>query len=473
MNKTLLITSLWGILTLSIFYSCRTDSVATEQTQQVSEKIEAFERFEKANNIIQPKASSKNDASSEKYVSYTAPFAEIITNFLEKHSDYRERLEKEVGKIRLDVSSTTFGEGAKGVLFPVTDKNGKVIGSWAGIVNEERDYVKFYYLNNSSQEVTSIKNAFQSYYDRKTGKLASFAIASKNNIIPVAKKDVTEIEEVVITVTKPDTNIDLPWWWYDSGWTNPNPNPDGPGTGMDGGPGVHGGGTNGNDNNQQQDPCSKAKAASEKATNDYKNPAVQDAKKAVQDGYNSDPTGNKSEYTTMINEEGGKLEKGTTYGGYNSSNVQGGVISTTVADIHNHNDEFPPSPGDVYGVMKAFNYYQKFRTRYVYTQGGEEYAIVVTDSAALQNFYQTFPPNVIQGETRIYTNFPGNLFNEWAEIVQQYGNNLLGNEIALAQILNKYNAGVAVTKKDKTTGDFKKLNVTENSDGKKTITNCN
>ncbi|MCT4327466.1 hypothetical protein [Elizabethkingia anophelis] len=473
MNKTLLITSLWGILTLSIFYSCRTDSVATEQTQQVSEKIEAFERFEKANNIIQPKASSKNNASSEKYVSYTAPFAEIITNFLEKHSDYRERLEKEVGKIRLDVSSTTFGEGAKGVLFPVTDKNGKVIGSWAGIVNEERDYVKFYYLNNSSQEVTSIKNAFQSYYDRKTGKLASFAIASKNNIIPVAKKDVTEIEEVVITVTKPDTNIDLPWWWYDSGWTNPNPNPDGPGTGMDGGPGVHGGGTNGNDNNQQQDPCSKAKAPAEKATNDYKNPAVQDAKKAVQDGYNSDPTGNKSEYTTMINEEGGKLEKGTTYGGYNSSNVQGGVISTTVADIHNHNDEFPPSLGDVYGVMKAFNYYQKFRTRYVYTQGGEEYAIVVTDPAALQNFYQTFPPNVTQGETRIYTNFPGNLFNEWAEIVQQYGNNLLGNEIALAQILNKYNAGVAVTKKDKTTGDFKKLNVTENSDGKKTITNCN
>ncbi|PSD43781.1 hypothetical protein C7E23_12930 [Elizabethkingia anophelis] len=99
--------------------------------------------------------------------------------------------------------------------------------------------------------------------------------------------------------------------------------------------------------------------------------------------------------------------------------------------------------------MKAFNYYQKFRTRYVYTQGGEEYAIVVTDPAALQNFYQTFPPNVTQGETRIYTNFPGNLFNEWAEIVQQYGNNLLGNEIALAQILNKYNAGVAVTKKDK------------------------
>ena len=29
----------------------------------------------------------------------------------------------------------------------------------------------------------------------------------------------------------------------------------------------------------------------------------------MQDGYNSDPTGNKSEYTTMINEEGGKLEK--------------------------------------------------------------------------------------------------------------------------------------------------------------------
>lgn len=264
MKKHLFYPALWGILTLSIFYSCRTDSVATEQTQQVSEKITAFERFEKANNI-QPKASSKNDASSEKYVSYAAPFSEVIINFLEKHSDYRERLEKEIGRIRLDVCSTTFGEGAKGVLFPVTDKDGKVIGAWGGIVNEERDYVKFYYLNNSSQEVASIKNAFQSYYDRNTGKIASLATASKNTSLnPIAKK-ATDIEEVVITVYRPLTYYDLPSWWHDSGWTDPTKNPGpGPGTTMEGGPGTHGGGTNGTENNnQQKDPCSGMKTQRE------------------------------------------------------------------------------------------------------------------------------------------------------------------------------------------------------------------
>ncbi|AJW65255.1 hypothetical protein VO54_03830 [Elizabethkingia miricola] len=309
MKKYLFYPALWGILTLSIFYSCRTDSVATEQTQQVNEKIGAFERFEKANNIIQPKASSKNNASSEKYVSYAAPFSEVITNFLKKHSDYRERLEKEVGKIRLDVSSTTFGEGAKGVLFPVTDKNGKVIGAWAGIVNEERDYVKFYYLNNSSQEVASIKNAFQSYYDRNKGKLASLATASKSTSLnPIAKKDVTEIEEVVITVTKPDTNIDLPWWWYDSGWTNPNPNPDGPGTGMEGGPGVHGGGTNGTENNNQQDDsCAKLKA--QQNSEEYKkrvDALEKKLKETHENGYIQDKDGNYSELTQRGESESSK-----------------------------------------------------------------------------------------------------------------------------------------------------------------------
>ncbi|AJW62893.1 hypothetical protein VO54_01416 [Elizabethkingia miricola] len=285
MKKNLLNASLWGILTLSTLFSCRTDSVATEQTDQAKEKITAFERFEKDNNIIQLKASNKNDVSSEKYISYAAPFSEIITNFLEKHSDYRERLEKEIGRIRLEVSSTTFGEGAKGVLFPVTDKNGKVIGALGGIVNEERDYVKFYYLNNSSQEVTSIKNAFQSYYDRNTGSLSQLAIASKNsNINPVAKKDVTEIEEVVITVYKPLNYYDLPSWWHDAGWTNPNPGP-GPGTTMDGGPGTHsGGGSNENNKDQQQDSCSKAKT---RANSEKGRAAIKDLeRKAKQPGSN-------------------------------------------------------------------------------------------------------------------------------------------------------------------------------------------
>lgn len=167
MTKNLLKASLWGIMTLSLFYSCRTDSVATEQTAQVKEKIVAFERFEKENNIIKPIASNDQGTSSAKYVSYAYPFAQIIYNFLQNHPDYAKKVENEAGTIRLDVVSQTFGDAKKSVIFPVTDNEGKVVAAWAGVVNENRDYVDFYYLNGNSDNVTTIKTTFQNYYDQK------------------------------------------------------------------------------------------------------------------------------------------------------------------------------------------------------------------------------------------------------------------------------------------------------------------
>lgn len=464
MKKHLFYPALWGILTLSIFYSCRTDSVATEQTQQVNEKIAAFERFEKANNIIQPKASSKNNASSEKYVSYAAPFSEIITNFLEKHSDYRERLEKEIGKIRLDVSSTTFGEGAKGVLFPVTDKNGKVIGAWAGMVNEERDYVKFYYLNNSSQEVASIKNAFQSYYDRNKGKLASLATASKSTSLnPIAKKDVTEIEEVVITVTKPDTNIDLPWWWYDSGWTNPNPNPDGPGTGMDGGPGVHGGGTNGTENNnQQKDPCSSMKAQAgdakfqEKISNiDNDKVLGYDHEMGYAAGYPPKGTGiTDTQYPPMDNKPGTtsvKLPDGNSYYGF--------------AHTHNNfdkNGDAPIkifSPGDIATFLTSC-----VRNADENGSMGDAFAMVITSQG---NYILKYSGDGNYG-------IGPNQIQNWKTSYEKIFNSLTIDELSDQKIIEKTFAqflkdivkvdGLEVYQSDKKTGTTSKIN----ADGTKT-----
>ncbi|WP_407500541.1 hypothetical protein [Elizabethkingia anophelis] len=215
MTKNLLKASLWGIMTLSLFYSCRTDSVTTEQTALVKEKIAAFERFEKENNIIKPIASNDQGTSSAKYVSYAYPFAQIIYNFLQNHPDYAKKVANEAGTIRLDVVSQTFGDAKKAVIFPVTNNEGKVVGAWAGIVNENRDYVDFYYLNGNSDNVTTIKTAFQNYYDQKKKKqLTSIATASIKGINPVALAPtpppvvpVQTIQEVVITVPPPDLTI--------------------------------------------------------------------------------------------------------------------------------------------------------------------------------------------------------------------------------------------------------------------------
>ncbi|MDV3927729.1 hypothetical protein CMT52_08920 [Elizabethkingia anophelis] len=251
MKRTILRTSLWGILTLTLFYSCRTDSATTEQTIASKEKIAAFERFEKENNIIKPIASNNQNTSSAKYVSYSYPFAQIIYNFLQNHPDYAKKVENEAGTIRLDVVSQTFGYAEKSVIFPVTNNEGKVVGIWAGVINEERDYVNFYSLNQNTQGASTIITAFQNYYDQKERRLTKNAIASIKGLNPIAKgqeppKDppVKAIEEVVITVPAPVRDIVIP-----SGPTSVNYG-NTLGGGMSGGSTTHGGGGNGTPSNQ-------------------------------------------------------------------------------------------------------------------------------------------------------------------------------------------------------------------------------
>ncbi|AQX12855.1 hypothetical protein BAX94_00490 [Elizabethkingia meningoseptica] len=246
MIKKLFKASLWGVLTLSLFYSCRTDSVTTEQTITSKEKIAAFERFESENNIIKPIASNDRNISSAKYVSYAYPFAQVIYNFLQNHPDYAKKVENEAGTIRLDVVSQTFGQNKKSVIFPVVNNQGEVVGAWAGILNENRDYVSFYYLDNSSsQNVAATKAAFQAYYDKKYGKITNQATASVKGINPIAlaplpppKVPVQTIQEVVINVPAPDLTVSSSWLTGAGGVNYGNTL----GGGMSGGPTTHGGG---------------------------------------------------------------------------------------------------------------------------------------------------------------------------------------------------------------------------------------
>ena len=246
MKITILRASLWGVLTLSLFYSCRTDSATTEQAIASKEKIAAFERFEKENNIIKPIASNNQSVSPSKYISYAYPFALTIYNFLQTHPDYTKKVENEAGTIRLDVVSQTFGNTEKSVIFPVTDNEGRVVGIWVGVINEERDYVNFYSFNQNTQGVSSIITAFQNFYNQKEKKAAKLAIASIKSLNPIAKgqeppKDppVKAIEEVVITVPAPERDIVIP-----SGPTSVNYG-NTLGGGMSGGSTTHGGGGGG------------------------------------------------------------------------------------------------------------------------------------------------------------------------------------------------------------------------------------
>ncbi|WP_407508823.1 hypothetical protein [Elizabethkingia anophelis] len=269
MKKHLFYPALWGILTLSLFYSCRTDSATTEQTVASKEKIAAFERFEKQNNIVQPIAGANQTTTPQKYISYAKPFAEIITNFMQNHPDYAKWMDESVGVIRLDVASQTFGDDKKAIIFPVTDESGKVTGAWYGIINEERSYVNFSYMNDNSAELADIKKAFQNYYDKKTGSLSSRAVASiSKHINPVALKNGNEqkpidIEEVVITKKNPTTPPPDQWVpkYPDEPSGGGGAGSSGPGTGMSGGSSTHG-----TTPDPGKDPCSSMKDQREDET---------------------------------------------------------------------------------------------------------------------------------------------------------------------------------------------------------------
>ncbi|MDQ8748663.1 hypothetical protein [Elizabethkingia miricola] len=313
MKKNLFYPALWGILTLSIFYSCRTDSVTTEQTVASKEKIAAFERFEKQNNIVQPIAGANQTTTPQKYISYAKPFAEIISNFIQNHPDYAKWMDKSVGVIRLDVASQTFGEGKKAIIFPVTDENGKVTGAWYGIINEERSYVNFSYMNDNSLELADIKKTFQNYYDKKVGSLSSRAIASTSKLInPVALKNGNEqkpidIEEVVITKKNPTTPPPDQWVpkYPDEPSGGGGAGSSGPGTGMSGGSGTHAGPNN--EPPKTDDSCSKLKALQN--TEEYKkriDALEKKLKETNENGYIQDKYGNYSELTQRSESENSK-----------------------------------------------------------------------------------------------------------------------------------------------------------------------
>lgn len=91
------------------------------------------------------------------------------------------------------------------------------------------------------------------------------------------------------------------------------------------------------------------------------------------------------------------------------------------------------------------------------------YALALTNAAALKAFIVQYPKIQIQGYS---PDFPDELFYLYRDVYDL--NKDLGiavaNEMALAYILDKYNAGVALLKQDEN-GNFQKINTTANTDG--------
>ena len=219
----------------------------------------------------------------------------------------------------------------------------------------------------------------------------------------------------------------------------------------------------------QANPCEKAMAAATKATTLSQNNSFASALNNIQTAFASD----------------GK-EHGTAIGRDASGNITASPISNTgtqtsgtipswpntIADLHNHPDNSPPSSGDIYGFMDLITPNSAYETRYIVTLDGNVYALVALDPQGIANFNTEHPRVPPPPGTNFEPTFPQGIVDEINEIIQLGG---ASSEIATAFILDKYNAGVALLKQDND-GNFIRFVTTENVDanGNKTYTanNC-
>lgn len=210
-----------------------------------------------------------------------------------------------------------------------------------------------------------------------------------------------------------------------------------------------------------QDKCKKAEAGSNKATDISKNSKFPDAKQGVLNGFAQNGGENGVGFGT--NTPNGPLEStGVQPLGATSGNINNPFTYPT-ADMHNHPQNTPPSAGDVYSMMSYQNQHNTFGTRYVVLPNGTVYALTVTNADAFASFLSNYPPNQVPG---FPPNFSGAAYNDWDDAFF-YGN----AEMALSYVLDKYNAGIALTKMD-ANGNFKKLNVTNNGNNTYTKSEC-
>ena len=201
MKKTLLKTSLWGVLTLSLLSSCRTEDGVTTQKQAEDKRFAVFvpksgETINYANGFAYlmqryDKKQKTNLSGINNTIVINAPTASTdkrpVALTIEKSNTY----------VEFNIRTETFTEenGNKWVIFPKV-KESKVIGVVVAILKDNETSMRYLSYDMKSELYKEYQETFQEaldkYQKRRTMKLIA-------GIKPMA---ISEIEEVVITVPR-------------------------------------------------------------------------------------------------------------------------------------------------------------------------------------------------------------------------------------------------------------------------------
>lgn len=223
--------------------------------------------------------------------------------------------------------------------------------------------------------------------------------------------------------------------------------------------GCEGGGGGGEDPPPQPDPCTDAQTAANAATILSQNSSYTGAKSNIQ-GANP----NVEHSVTFGTDANGNTTASSMTSCTSPTNC---TVNTSwpgaFADLHNHQTDQPPSPGDLYGLVTINQNHSNYNTRMVITPDGSVYALVVIDINLANTFVSTYPKEQIGNYP---PDFPDPIFTDFdnakIQLQIQGFSNLVAEQMAMAFVLDKYNSGIALLKQD-VNGNFKRQRTQENT----------
>ena len=241
--------------------------------------------------------------------------------------------------------------------------------------------------------------------------------------------------------------------------------------------GIGCGGDDGGDNNPPPpppppDPCTDAQPSANKTTNLSHDGNYSSAKSSIQTA-----AADNNEHSITFGKDASNNI--TTSPMDNSGGSSSGNVNTSwpgaFADLHNHPDDQPPSPGDLYGIVSVNQNHSGYDTRMVVTSDGSVYALVVVNASQAASFVSNYPKQQIGN---FPPDFPDPIFTDFddARLAAQMNGNShqVAEEMAMAYVMDKYNTGMALLKQD-SNGNFKRLKTdatTTNGNTVYTANNC-
>ncbi|MEI3791886.1 MULTISPECIES: hypothetical protein [unclassified Chryseobacterium] len=158
-------------------------------------------------------------------------------------------------------------------------------------------------------------------------------------------------------------------------------------------------------------------------------------------------------------------------GGTSNGNVPSSQLTNPyIGDGHSHaGTRGNPSGGDLYDMLDVLKTNTNFTVRFVYGSNAgspEIYALVVNDSSLADSFLTQFPKDTNYNPTDHSILIGSKLGDAFYEMKTSYMESLTTNTsgeqyearaVAMAYILDKYNAGISIAKVD-VNGNLKKIN---------------